>query len=283
MYPTLKIGELEIDLYTVCLCAGVLVAVMLFRFFSDKREIKWRLQRFCILITSGAVIVGYGSAVLFQALYNIRESGKFEITKETGATFYGGLIGGAAFFLLSYFLIGQFMFKKDKLHLKNFFVVTDIAATSVAIAHSIGRIGCLLAPCCYGKVTDAWYGIQMGGQKRVPTQLYEAIFLLVLFGLFAYRVLKKKSYNLPLYMVLYGIWRFVIEFFRDDDRGETFVTFITPSQLIAVLMVVGSVALFFVQRSLMKKMTEQEHAEKEILPNEDVQESIAEESTDAEK
>ncbi|MBQ7375811.1 MAG: prolipoprotein diacylglyceryl transferase, partial [Clostridia bacterium] len=54
-------------------------------------------------------------------------------------------------------------------------------------------------------------------------------------------------------MAIYGVWRFVIEYFRSDDRGSTLVSFLSPSQFIAVLMIIGSVALFFGQRAIMKK------------------------------
>jgi phosphatidylglycerol:prolipoprotein diacylglycerol transferase len=123
------------------------------------------------------------------------------------------------------------------------------------MAHALGRLGCLMAGCCHGAYTDEWYGIYMPAlnAKVVPLQLYEAIFLFALFALFVYRVLKNKSGNLPLYMALYGVWRFVIEFFRSDDRGETLVDFLSPSQFIALLMIVGAVALFFVQRYIVKK------------------------------
>ena len=172
----------------------------------------------------------------------------------TGATFYGGLIGGAVCFLSIYFGIGALMFK-DKIHIKNFFCVTDIAAAAIAVAHAFGRLGCLMAGCCHGVETDAWYGVYFVYPqiKAVPVQLYESIFLFALFGFFWFRIVKKQSCNLPLYMMLYGVWRFVVEFFRADDRGATIVSFLTPSQLIAVLMVIGSVALFFGERYLEKK------------------------------
>jgi prolipoprotein diacylglyceryltransferase len=54
-------------------------------------------------------------------------------------------------------------------------------------------------------------------------------------------------------MCVYGIWRFVIEYARDDYRGFTFIRFITPSQLTAIVMVLGAVALFFVQRGMKNK------------------------------
>ena len=55
-------------------------------------------------------------------------------------------------------------------------------------------------------------------------------------------------------MMLYGIWRFFLEYARADYRGTTLVSFLTPSQLTAVAMVVGAVVLFVVQRYLAKKL-----------------------------
>jgi prolipoprotein diacylglyceryltransferase len=54
-------------------------------------------------------------------------------------------------------------------------------------------------------------------------------------------------------MMLYGAWRFIIEFFRGDDRGATVVSFLTPSQLIAILMILGSIALFLGERHIENK------------------------------
>ena len=56
-------------------------------------------------------------------------------------------------------------------------------------------------------------------------------------------------------MVSYGIWRFIVEFFRGDDRGATVVSFLTPSQLIALLMICGSIALFLGERYIERKMS----------------------------
>lgn len=252
-----------IDLYTVFLCLGIVGAIVVFRIFSDRLKMNWRVQNFTIITAFAAIIVGYFSAVLFQAFYDIESRGGFIIDRYTGATFYGGLIGGAACFLAIYFGIGHFIFK-DKLHIKSFFDIADIAAAAIAIAHALGRIGCLMAGCCHGKITDAWYAVNMPaiGAKAVPIQLYEAIFLFALFGFFAYRVFTRRSCNLPIYMASYGLWRFVIEYFRTDDRGSTIVDFLSPSQLIAILMIVGSVGLLLVQIKLMKKMNENKEKEK---------------------
>ena len=263
MYPRAII--FGIDLYTILLCVGIIAALLTFRIFSDRNKTYWKLQNFTIITAVVSITAGYGSAALFQAFYNFladRESG-FHFK---GTTFYGGLVGGAATFLLVYFVVGRFIFK-DKIHIKGFFPIANIAAASIAVAHAFGRVGCLMAGCCHGARTDAWYGVYFvnKGFKAVPIQLYEAIFLFALFGFFCYRLVKNKSYNLPIYMMVYGVWRFIIEYFRGDKRGATIVSFLTPSQLIALLMILGSVGVFLLERRLKKKLlsTQKDEGEKE--------------------
>lgn len=267
MYPYPIIWD--IDLYTVFLCIGIAAAIITYRIFAEKKKIYWRVQNLVVLTAALSIFVGYFSAVLFQAFYNIKERGGFIIDATTGATFYGGLIGGAACFLAVYFGVGHFIFK-NKEHIKSFFAVADIAAASIAVAHAFGRIGCLMAGCCHGGTTDAWYGIYMMsmGTKVVPTQLYEAVFLFGLFALFVWRLCRGKSCNLPLYMAIYGVWRFAIEYVRKDYRGSTVVDFLSPSQFIALLMIAGAVALFFGQRAIMKKQASNSEAAEEVLNEE---------------
>ncbi len=271
MYPYTILGFL--NLYTLFFCVGIIGAIIVFRVLAGKKNIPWRVQQFVVITAAASIFTGYYSAVLFQAFYNIAEIGKFVIDENTGMTFYGGLIGGAACFLVVYFGIGHFVFKKDHAHTANFFGVADIAASSILIAHGFGRVGCLMAGCCHGGITDSWCGIYMPGvgAKVVPIQLYEALFLFALFGFLTFRLLKGRTCNLPLYMVLYGVWRFVVEFFRADERGGTIVSFLSPSQFIAVLMIIGSVALFFGQRAAVRYFAKKEAAALEVAENSDEQ------------
>lgn len=253
MYPYEIIFGL--DLYSILMCVGIFVCIMVFYKLADVVHISWKLQRLCYITAIFAITLGYGSAVLFQAFYNIKKNGGFVIDSNTGATFYGGLIGGAGVFLLIYFVAGHFMFS-DGYHKRNFFKMANCAATSIAIAHSIGRVGCLMAGCCHGAETDAWYGIVMNGKKYVPVQLFEAIFLTCLFAWLTWRVIKGKSFNLPLYMICYGVWRFFIEYARGDYRGSTVVSFVSPSQLVAIIFVIGGVALLLFEASYERKHKE---------------------------
>ena len=111
--------------------------------------------------------------------------------------------------------------------------------------------------------TDKWFGIYMMdlGYKVVPIQLFEAIFLALLCVSFLLIIKSGRTYCLQIYMIFYGAWRFAMEYLRDDYRGTTIVSFLTPSQLTAVLMILGGVALIFVQRRLMRVWAVQEDPE----------------------
>ncbi len=251
-----------IDMYVIMLCIAGISAIITFRIAADRRGLGATLQNLCLYNAVASIVLGYYSAVLFQAFYNIPKNGGFVINSSTGATFYGGLIGGAAVFLTVYFVAGCFLLGKDGEHIKMFRTVTDIAASAIAVAHGFGRIGCLMAGCCHGAETDAWYGIYMSalGKKVVPLQLYEALVLFALFALLFYRALKGKTYNLPIYMSVYGIWRFFIEYARTDYRGTTIVSFLTPSQLTAVLMLAGAAVVWYFEYRSVKRDGEENKA-----------------------
>lgn len=248
---------LGLTIYDICLCVGIVVCFLLFGFLADRHKIRRKIQNFTLLCGVAAVVLGYGSAVLFQALYNIKTLGKFVIDENTGATFYGGLIGGVAVFLALYFGVGYFKFD-DKSHVAVFLDIAESAVPGIALAHSVGRLGCLSAGCCHGALTNAWYGIEMHGNmgyaKYVPTQLFEAVFLLFLFGFLLIRSLDKKGYCLPIYLSVYAVWRFLIEYVRADYRGDTFIDALTPSQLISIILFAVGVGVFFLERYLRKRI-----------------------------
>lgn len=249
---------LSVDLYTWMIILGVVAAVVAFRLLGDKVGISAKVFNFALAVAVCCVVVGYGSAVLFQAYYHWKDTGKW--VWDAGATFYGGLIGAALVFLAAYFGIGHFLFKKDKHHIAELDKVAACAFPSIVLAHSFGRIGCLFAGCCYGKLTDSWLGVTMlvhgEWQKRLPTQLFEAIFLALLFVALVYMLVGKKSLYTPsVYLIGYGVWRFVIEYVRDDgERGSSGISWLTPSQLTAIVLVLVGVGLIFLYKYWLQKV-----------------------------
>lgn len=234
-----------LDLYQLMIILAFLAALIHFRILADRAGLSVRVQKLTVFSGLMGVLSGYGFAVLFQAAYNAMESGKFVIDGNTGATFYGGFIGGVGVFFLVYW-IGTLAARRKKPLPKALSRISNIAIGSVTIGHGIGRIGCLFAGCCHGRVTEAWYGVYNVSlhAKTVPVQLFEALFLFALGAFMTWNELRgKRRNNLGYYGVGYGAWRFFIEFFRADERGQTIVPFLTPSQLIAVLMMIAGMVL----------------------------------------
>jgi phosphatidylglycerol:prolipoprotein diacylglycerol transferase len=132
----------------------------------------------------------------------------------------------------------------------------DVFAPGIALGHVVGRFGCFFAGCCYGKPTMRPWGITFTdpfaasnvgtplGVPLHPTQLYEAgAELLILVVLL---VTERKGRPFPgrtfwLYMLLYAVSRFVIEFFRGDERGTVFM--FSTSQFISLLLAPLAVAM----------------------------------------
>ena len=236
------------DLYSILIAVGVIVCMVFIRLQADWRGLKAKLQNLVLFNTIAAVVLGYGAAVLLQAFYNYMAKGKFEIVNSTGSTFYGGLIGGTAMFIIIYFVAGRFLYS-DGYHARHFRTVSDLAPAAITVAHGFGRLGCLMAGCCYGAKCDAWYCVEMVnlGYKVVPVQLFEALFLFGLSAVLLILFKKGKKYEMPIYMMTYAVWRFVAELMLNDYRGATVVDFLTPSQFISVLLLAGGLILLGIE------------------------------------
>lgn len=195
-----------------------------------------------------AVIFGLVFAILFQNLYNLIQDYS-SYTWTWAMTFYGGLFGGMVGFL---FIFLVFMRKEDKGAMRK---VLIIAPACLTLGHGLGRIGCFLHGCCYGKATEAWYGIYFPslGYKAIPTQLFEAAFLLLLSALLIYLAFRRDfHYTFIIYLSAYCLFRFFLEFLRDDPRGA-FLSIFSPSQVFSLGLLILSVPLFFLLKNVIFK------------------------------
>lgn len=249
MYPdTIFLG---MDLYSICIAVGVLAVLILADKMGIKRGFSIGLQKLVIISIVAGVTIGFLGGILFQAVYHWIDTGTF--TWNAGMTFYGGLIFGAGTVLFCWFVLSK-PFKLYEEAVAKFKHLADMAACLIPLAHGFGRLGCLFAGCCYGNKTSSWLGIEMHGVKRMPIQLFEAIFLFLLSAaLFCLFFKQMKTENkgkyfplLPVYLIAYGVWRFVIEYARGDERGATIVSFLSPSQLIAVILFAVGIGYFIV-------------------------------------
>ncbi len=235
-------------MYGLMIAVGILACFGVLYYYGKKKKIEEAFIDFIFFNAIVAIVLGFGSAALFQATYNYIESPEDGFDLQGGITFIGGLIGGVISFLVGYAIFR----KRYKTRLTD---VISMCPCCIIIAHAFGRVGCFFAGCCYGKETDGFLGVQF---PRLPnpvhaTQLYEAIFLFLLFAICFILLMKKDfKHNLSVYLIAYGIFRFLIEYLRDDARGEL-IPGITPSQFWGLVMVVLGVAVFFLLRYLEKR------------------------------
>ena len=158
-----------------------------------------------------------------------------------GFVVYGGIIGG---------ILAAYIFSRKQKY--DFRLILDLAFPSVAVAQGFGRIGCFLAGCCYGAPTDAWYGITFHNSyiapndiKLFPTQLVSSAGMFCIAGiLLVYdRYGKKQGRIGALYLFLYSIGRFCIEFWRGDaERGHVGV--LSTSQFISIFIFIFGVIVW---------------------------------------
>ena len=85
----------------------------------------------------------------------------------------------------------------------------------------------------------------MVGYKTLPVQLYEALFLAALFAVLVMLFQKGKN-TMSIYLIAYAVWRFFAEYMRADERGDTLISALSPSQLICIpMLLIGVIILYF--------------------------------------
>lgn len=168
---------------------------------------------------------------------------------QSGGVFYGGLILAV--------IVALWFIRRHRLPM---WTTTDVFAPGIALGHVIGRGGCFLAGCCYGRQTDVPWAVvftdpfanaNVGTPLNVPlhpTQLYESgAELVILIGLL---MLERRGRAFPgrtfwSYMLVYALSRFVIEIYRGDPRGFLFDGALSTSQFISVLLIPVSVFMLW--------------------------------------
>ncbi len=165
-----------------------------------------------------------------------------------GLVYYGGLIG-ASLGTLIYMLRKQLPVWK----------LADVVAPSIALGSMFGRIGCFLNGCCFGRAcTLPWAvhfppGNDSYPQAVHPTQIYDALLNLTLYGFLAW-VYRRKRFDgqvFGLYLVGYAVFRFIVEMFRGDyPPNQLFLGgWATPAQLVSMgMLVTGAVLLLVLGR-----------------------------------
>ena len=239
MYPTIHI---TLPSYAVLAVLGALAAILLLYFRLDKFGVPFSdfIKMFGISIVFGFLgsRVVYIVSRLSWLVQNFSMQNLLSTVIGGGLVFYGGLLG---------VLLGIYLYCR-KYHIPDK-PVFNMIAPAIPLFHFFGRIGCYMSGCCYGielKEPFVLFGLIQFG--RIPTQLIEALFELLLFIvvlLLQWRLPQKN--HLKIYLISYAIFRFFIEFFRGDLVRGFYFGFST-SQIISIAILV-----FFVVRDIKNK------------------------------
>ncbi|MBN1879489.1 prolipoprotein diacylglyceryl transferase [bacterium] len=250
MHPDLfHIGPLTIHSYGTMIVIGFIAGLAIIRMRVKHYDIAFDKA---VDLAFGLLLWGFVGAKLFYWLIipvEFIDSFKLLSTDPVGwlknlgngFEFFGGIVAGVLFF--------RYFCKKHNLRSRS---VLDLVTPAVPLAHAFGRIGCFLAGCCYGKTCSHSWAVVFTDPHSLaprhsplhPTQLYESFLLFVLTSVLL--ATEKKIARIPgrmisFYLVGYTLIRFIVEYFRADDRGFLPGLQLTGTQLIAIFVAAGAI------------------------------------------
>jgi phosphatidylglycerol---prolipoprotein diacylglyceryl transferase len=253
MYPILfEIGNWPVYSYGVLLAVAYLVALQLAVFRARRQGLDGtKIMDLGIYLIIAALVGAKLMLVVVDFDYFLRQPGELLSLVRAGGVFYGGLI---AALVVALWLVRRYGL--------SIWTAADLFAPGIALGHVIGRLGCLLAGCCYGKPTSMPWGITFNnpvaaanvgtplGIPLHPTQIYDAgaeLLILIVLLITERRGKPFAGRTFWLYMLLYGISRFIIEFYRGDDRGT--LIGLSTSQAVSVVAVPLAILMLLRLRS----------------------------------
>lgn len=239
MYPQIKIDpNFPLSTYNLLFGIGLIAGFLFYEKQSKLFGFDKKKDLYIKLSIVSAMLLGWLGAAISENIF------KYHSVFPTssflnGFNYLGGLLTASLIFIL---LIS---FRKY-----NILQTINIVIPSLIIAHAFGRIGCFLGGCCYGIPTESFCGIQFPLEsfsskqygcnvKVFPTQLFEAVFLFILF-FFSIKISFRK--RLPVYLFSYGLFRILIEQIRGDERGE--ILSFPPATCISILFVFIGIFLY---------------------------------------
>lgn len=242
MKPYFILFDKEVHWYGLLWFFGIFVSALIAVIITDKEKIHRYDIAYSAVYTMIAATIGAKLLFLIVSLeFIIKNNVPFVELFKGGFVFYGGLIGG---------VIGLWIYcKQFKIHFTTF---ADFYAVVLPFGHAFGRIGCLISGCCCGLPYDGplsieytHYGAVVLNTPLFPIQLVEAALLVMIFIVLLILYFKKVRCGIvtALYMILYSIMRFILEFFR-GDVGRGHLLDISTSQWISLaLFIIGIVTL----------------------------------------
>ncbi len=232
---------------------GLMVALaFLLTTFLARRRVesiglsKEKFDMFSLWLLVSGIIGARLFYVLLDVKYYMGNPVEIIMLNKGGLAFLGGVFAA--------FIISILFLKRNKLSV---WKVADFIVPYVALGHSIGRMGCYLNGCCYGKPwsgrlgvifpLDSPAGVSFPYEKIFPIQIFSSLALLMLFLILSliYKYRRFDGEVVILYLILYSVARFIIEFFRGDNPQVAFG--LTVFQIVCILIFLAAVPIYIWQ------------------------------------
>jgi len=245
MHPILiEFGFFKIFTYGLLVATGFFTGILLAVRQGKKEGLDpQKILDLCFYILISAILGARALYIIVEHRYFLANPLEIFMFWKGGLVFYGGLLASVVF--------AWYYIRKHQLPL---WPLADVLAPALALGQAIGRWGCFFAGCCYGVRTDVPWAIIFSDPKSLapldvalhPTQIYLSLSNFIIFGILMF-LRKRKSFDGQIfwtYGILYSIGRFIIEYFRGDERGFAVQNILSTSQFIGIFVLLFSITMW---------------------------------------
>lgn len=240
-----QVFSIEIRWYSLAYIFGLIFGwIYCNRTLIKEEKIKKLFDDYIVYLIIGILIGGrLGYVIIYNPIYYLNNLIEIPMLWNGGMSFHGGVIG---------IIISTILFcKKNN---QKIFYFLDLVALTAPIGIFLGRIANFLNSELYGRETDIFWSvkfIKVDNLSRHPSQIYEAIFegivLFLLLNYFYKKFSEKKGLISSLFLILYSLFRFVIEFTRAPDPQLGLIFFnLSMGQIISVIFLISGLFLFYI-------------------------------------
>jgi phosphatidylglycerol:prolipoprotein diacylglycerol transferase len=250
----LSLGPLEIRWYSLAYIIGFLFSWIYIKKLSLNKSLYDRKSNFDLKLVDDLVfysviglIIGarFGYIIFYNLEFYLQNPLNVFYVWEGGLSFHGGLIGIIIAALYT-----------SRIYKTKFLELTDLICVSAPVGIFLGRISNFINGELYGRPSSTLFGIifpTADNQYRHPSQLYEAflegliLFIVLNISIFFFKTLSRPGYISGLFLLFYGLFRFLVEFSREPDIQVGFIyTFLTMGMILSVPMIIAGIIIMII-------------------------------------
>ena len=246
-----QVFSLEIRWYSLAYIFGLIFGWMYCKkILIEDQKIKNLFDDYIVYLILGIIIGGrLGYVFIYNPFYFLQNFHEIPMLWNGGMSFHGGLIGVIFATIL-------YCKKNDQ----EVFYFLDLVCAASPIGIFFGRIANFINSELYGRETDIFWSVKfvlVDNINRHPSQIYEAIFegiiLFLIINIFYKKLFHKTGIISSLFVILYSIFRFIIEFTREPDTHLGLIAFnLSMGQYVSLIFIMGGLILFYSRNDFKK-------------------------------